>query len=265
MSILPPSLRPGEQVVLPGSPANFSIRRENDWVLVQNSRVWKSGDIPGEGPLFSDQGEQIAPDLDFARSRTDATLLQGDASPGEVQEWAARMHTLGPRTVCVFPAFLPQVLGFFPKPAVVISFPHGADSTRSKVLQSEESLQEGAGELDIVAPLRLIRDEKWKEFSREMRELAQLGAPVKLILETSLWNNDQTERASKLALEEGIGCLKTSTGHLGGATQQAIEIFARAGATEIKASGGVRSRLIAGEMLQAGATILGSSNMEEWN
>lgn len=256
--------RPGEQVVLPGAPSDYSVQEGSEWALVQGGRFWKMSDKPAEGPLFSESGEMLAPALSDASGLVDATLLRGDASSVDVRSWAEGIVQLRPRTVCVFPAFLPEVRDLFSDPAVVVSFPHGADSARSKMLQSEEALRSGARELDIVAPLRFIREGDWKSFSKEMRELSRLDAPIKLILETSLWTPEQIKRAAREALEEGIWCLKTSTGTDGGATEEAVRILRDAGATQIKASGGIRSRLRAGEMLRAGATMLGSSNLEEW-
>jgi deoxyribose-phosphate aldolase len=200
--------------------------------------------------------------LQEARSRTDATYLSA-ATVQEVRAWAEKVFPLMPRNVCVFPAYIPCLLDLFPYPATVISFPHGADSTQSKVRQVEDALSLGADEIDIVAPLRYIAAHDWESFRRELEALPEV--PMKLILETDLWDLETVHRASQEALAVGIPVLKTSTGALGGATQQAVQTMRLAGAEEIKASGGIRSRERAEEFLRAGATMLGSSNIEDWH
>lgn len=199
--------------------------------------------------------------LEEARRITDATLLRA-VSDADMRAWAEEMYGLSPRTVCVFPAYLPLLQDIF-RPATVISFPHGADGTRSKLHQIEDALEEGAAEIDIVAPLYLIFSNDWQAFRKELGQFPD--APIKLILETSLWSPETIARAAKEAVDCGISTLKTSTGSMGGATPEAVRILAESGAKDVKASGGIRSLKDARKMHAAGATILGSSNIEEWD
>ena len=85
---------------------------------------------------------------------------------------------------------------------------------------------------------------------------------TKVILETSLLDDEQIARGSRLTEAGGADFVKTSTGFAGGgATVPHVELMrASVGPdVQVKASGGVRGLDTALEMLGAGATRLGTS------
>jgi len=88
------------------------------------------------------------------------------------------------------------------------------------------------------------------------------GAIVKVILETSLLNDDQKMVASKLAQMAGADFVKTSTGFSSsGATVHDVELMRRAVGPDmgVKASGGIRTLEDLLKVLAAGATRIGAS------
>ena len=88
------------------------------------------------------------------------------------------------------------------------------------------------------------------------------GLITKVILETSLLDEEQIARGSRLTEAGGADFVKTSTGFAGGgATVADVELMrANVGPeVQVKASGGVRGLDTALEMLAAGATRPGTS------
>ena len=88
------------------------------------------------------------------------------------------------------------------------------------------------------------------------------GALVKVILETCLLTDAQKARACELAVRAGAHFVKTSTGFgPGGATVHDIALMRKAVGPDIgvKASGGIRTRQDALNMINAGAARLGTS------
>ena len=88
------------------------------------------------------------------------------------------------------------------------------------------------------------------------------GAIVKVIIETSLLTDEEKTIASLTAKEAGADFVKTSTGFAGGgATVHDVELMRRAVGPQmgVKASGGVRTREDAENMIRAGATRIGAS------
>ena len=95
---------------------------------------------------------------------------------------------------------------------------------------------------------------------------------TKVIIETCYLTDEEKIECSKLAKEAGADFVKTSTGFgTGGATISDVKLMRETVGTlmGVKASGGVRNKAQMEEMINAGATRIGTSNgvtiMEEYN
>jgi deoxyribose-phosphate aldolase len=85
----------------------------------------------------------------------------------------------------------------------------------------------------------------------------------KIILETCYLDDQAKEHACELALEAGLDFVKTSTGFgEAGATVEDVRLMRAVvgSAMGVKAAGGIRTLDQALQMLQAGATRLGTSS-----
>lgn len=112
-----------------------------------------------------------------------------------------------------------------------------------------------------IAALRSGFDDVVVDDIRAVVEAAE-GKIVKVILETSLLDDEQIARGSRLTEAGGADFVKTSTGFAGGgATVPHVRLMREnvGEAVQVKASGGVRSFADAVAMLDAGATRLGTS------
>src|SRR5699024_8790661 len=93
-------------------------------------------------------------------------------------------------------------------------------------------------------------------------EAAKGQALVKVIIETGYLYEDEKRRACIMAVEAGAEFVKTSTVFSSGsAIEEDVAIMSNIVGEDIgvKASGGVRDRETAEDMIQAGATRLGAS------
>ena len=99
---------------------------------------------------------------------------------------------------------------------------------------------------------------------RAMVEFQKTGKIVKVILETCLLTNEEIKKVCQIARELGISFVKTSTGFsTGGATVEVVKLMAdtvKGSKTQVKASGGIRTKEDAIAMINAGATRIGTSN-----
>ncbi len=137
------------------------------------------------------------------------------------------------------------------KTAVVIGFPLGATSTKTKVHETSEALELGANEIDMVINIGKLLDGDYEFVFSEVRQLAQLcdahQAKLKCILETSQLPSDTVLiDACLLCLLAGAHFVKTCTGFMGGgATLEHVLLMRRVvgfdTGVQVKASGGVRS------------------------
>ncbi|WP_405375018.1 MULTISPECIES: deoxyribose-phosphate aldolase [unclassified Microbacterium] len=203
----------------------------------------------------------LAATIDHAILKPDFTRADVDAQLVIAAEW-------GVFSVCVRPSDIAyavsRLAGTGVKVGTVIGFPHGTTSTAAKVAETRQALADGAAEVDMVVNIGALRsgfDEVVTEDIRAVVDAAS-GHITKVILETSLLDDEQIERGSRLTEAGGAHFVKTSTGFAGGgATAEHVALMRRTVGehVEVKASGGVRSYDDAIAMLEAGATRLGTS------
>ena len=201
----------------------------------------------------------------------DHTILKADATADDVRQVCAEARVHGFAAVCVNPGRVAlaaaELAGAEVAVCAVVGFPLGATTTAQKVAETNGCLDAGATEIDMVQNLGLLRDGDEAAVVADIGAVADAcrarGALLKVILETSLLDDDQVTRACALAVEAGAHFVKTSTGFAGGgATPHHVALMAaavREAGLGVKASGGIRTRAQAEALVRAGATRLGAS------
>jgi deoxyribose-phosphate aldolase len=199
----------------------------------------------------------------------DHTLLRPDAVAAEIDGLCADARAFGFRTVCVQPVFVARaarnLVGSTVGVAAVVAFPHGAATTVSKVFEARRAVDDGATELDVVANLGWIRAGDTAAVTDEVAAIvdAVAGVPVKVIIETTLFADDQKTAATRAVLAGRAAFVKTSTGYgPGGATVADVALMRRivGAAAGVKASGGIKTRAAALALVEAGANRIGASS-----
>ncbi len=211
---------------------------------------------------------QLPSSLDLAHL-IDHTLLKPQACAVEIDQLCDEARTYGFASVCVNPLWVPRAArnleGSPVRVCTVVGFPLGATTSRSKAEEAREALAQGAREVDMVLALGVAKSGDWEGVRRDFGTLreATSGAVLKVILETCLLTDEEKAHSCRLAAEEGLDFVKTSTGFsTGGATEADVALMrsavgARCG---VKASGGIRDYAGAIRMVMAGATRLGLSS-----
>jgi len=200
----------------------------------------------------------------------DHTLLKPDATPDQIAQLCFEARKYNFASVCVNPTWVKLcaelLKGSTAKVCTVIGFPLGATAPEVKAFEARNALQEGATEVDMVINIGALKARENDLVARDIRGVVDVaheaGAICKVIIETSLLNDEEKVVACLLAKEAKADFVKTSTGFSsGGATVHDIELMRRTVGPEmgVKASGGVRTREDAENMIKAGATRLGAS------
>jgi len=211
----------------------------------------------------------IPQDLNFA-GMIDHTLLKPDATQAEIAQLCFEARKYSFASVCVNPTWVELCATLLKGSSVmvctVIGFPLGATAPEVKAFETQNALDHGASEIDMVINIGGLKARDLELVARDIRGVVTTaharGAIVKVILETSLLTDEEKTIASLLAKEAGADFVKTSTGFAsGGATVHDIELMRRAVGREmgVKASGGVRTYEDAESMVRAGATRIGAS------
>jgi deoxyribose-phosphate aldolase len=152
------------------------------------------------------------------------------------------------------------------KLVTVIGFPLGYNMTETKVQELQLAIDNGADELDLVVNSSALKAEmSWVKV--EIAKCAQLAHEqeriLKVIIETAYLNDRELELVCSWSAAAGADYVKTSTGFAPtGAKVEDIKkmrelLPAQVG---IKASGGIKTREQAIELIKAGADRLGTSS-----
>ena len=180
-------------------------------------------------------------------------------------------------SVCILPNMIEtaaQVLeGSDTKVCTVISFPLGFDWPDVKIHETEDALNKGAKEIDLVMNVSALKSERYDIVDEELEGVVKAshgkGAIVKLIIETPLLTEGQIVKACELAEKHGVDIVKTSTGFsamLPRSTSVEDVRLIRSRVkpdTGVKAAGGIRTTADTLAMIEAGATRIGASAGEE--
>ena len=200
----------------------------------------------------------------------DHTLLKPESTAEQIEQLCAEAAQYHFGAVCVnacWVATAAQALqGTGVKVGATIGFPWGTSSTAAKVAETRQAIADGAREVDMVLAYGKLKSGDYAAVAEDTREVVRLAHKhdvlVKVILETSMLNQDEKVTACLLAKQAGADFVKTSTGFQGGgATAEDIALMRAVVGPDlgVKASGGVRSYDDAKKMIAAGATRIGTS------
>lgn len=149
--------------------------------------------------------------------------------------------------------------------ASVVGFPLGSVESSVKNFETSRAINLGADEIDMVLNVGALKAQDYSYVEKEISSVVRAaeGRIVKVIFETCLLNDEEKRKACELSLTAGAHFVKTSTGFsTGGATLNDIKLLKAAVGTkaQVKASGGIRDFQTAVQMIEAGATRLGTSS-----
>ena len=199
----------------------------------------------------------------------DHTLLAQTATWAQLQvicDDAIRYETA---SVCIPPDRVKQVKEYVcGRMAVctVIGFPNGYHTTAVKALETEEALDNGADEIDMVINLGMVKEKRFHDVETEIRTMKDIceNKILKVIVETCFLTEEEKIRMCEIVTSAGADYIKTSTGFGGGgATFEDVALFAKhiGPDVKIKAAGGITSFEDAKRFIELGASRLGTSRL----
>ena len=202
-------------------------------------------------------------------SHVDHTLLGVDSTWADIQgiiDDGIRYETA---SVCIPPRFVKPAVEYAAgrvKICTVIGFPNGYNSTAAKVFETQDAVENGADEIDMVIPVGAVKSGEFELVEEEIRAVkaACSGKLLKVIIETCLLTDDEKRRLCRVVSDAGADYIKTSTGfQKGGATFADIALMREASpdTLKIKAAGGISSFADAERFLELGADRLGTSRL----
>jgi deoxyribose-phosphate aldolase len=209
--------------------------------------------------------------IDMAISMVDLTTLEGADTPGKVKALCAKAVRPDPTdltvpsvgAICVYNDMVKiarnelDAIGGrdIPVAAVATAFPSGRASRAVKELDTQDAINAGANEIDMVIDRGAFLSGRLGEVFEEIKIIKGLcgdKAHLKVILETGeLVTYDNVRKASYLAMLAGADFIKTSTGKVAPAATAPVvlvmleavrDYFALTGTKiGVKPAGGIRT------------------------
>lgn len=200
--------------------------------------------------------------------KIDHAVLKPEQTEADLRKNATLCIERGLASLCVRPCDIKlaaQLLKDTPvMVSCVLSFPHGADTTSTKIFQAQQAIADGTEEIDMVMNIGQFLSGNFDAVRNDIKEVVDTahasGVTVKVIQESGYLTLEQVAHACELAYKAGADFVKTSTGFApSSATPEIIAIMVKSvgGKMGIKASGGIRTWEQAVGYLEQGATRLG--------
>ena len=199
----------------------------------------------------------------------DHTILKADATTEQVKKICDEAKEYGFASVCVNQYYTKYVAKQLADTDVlvctVVGFPLGQSDTRVKAYETKCAIEDGAQEIDMVLNVAALKDKKYDFVENDIKTLKEVcgkDVVLKVILETCLLTDEEIVKASELSKAAGADFVKTSTGFsTAGAKAKDVALLRKTVGEEmgVKASGGIHTAKEAQEMIDAGASRLGTS------
>ena len=201
--------------------------------------------------------------------RVDHTLLTQGATWEEIRAICDDGVKYGCASVCIPASYVKQAAEYVAgKIAVctVIGFPNGYSTTAAKCFETEDAVENGASEIDMVINIGWVKDGLYDKVLEEIKAVKAAcgGKLLKVIIETCLRTDAEKIEMCRVVSDSGAEYIKTSTGFGGGgATREDVALFKAhvAPHVKIKAAGGIANLQDAEDFVALGADRLGTSRI----
>lgn len=211
--------------------------------------------------------------LDIAKM-IDHSLLQPTLTDAELEAGCQLALQYDVASVCIKPYYLKRcaelLAGSTVKASTTIGFPHGGHTTHVKVQETQEALDHGGQELDMVVNIGKVLSGDWDFVRADIKAVVDAaharGQIVKVIFENCFLQDEHRIRLCEICGELNADFVKTSTGYGGGgATIEDLKLMREHSPAhvKVKAAGGVRTFDKLLEVRALGVSRVGASRTAE--
>lgn len=208
-------------------------------------------------------------DINKILSAVDHTLLSQTATWEEIKTICDDGIKYNVASVCIPASYVKKAkeyVGNKLKICTVIGFPNGYSTTKTKVYETKDAIENGADEIDMVINIGNLKDGLYNVVEEEIKQIKDACGDkiLKVIIETCLLTKDEKIKMCEIVTNSGADFIKTSTGFsTSGATFEDISLFKEhvGNNVKIKAAGGIKTLDDAEKFINLGASRLGTSRI----
>jgi|GEM_PF-90785 len=227
--------------------------------------------IKGEGtiPQVFERVKNVIKNKKLAQI-IDQTNIKPEATAQDIKNTCREAIEYGFRGVCVNPKWIKmvksQLKGTRSKVICLVDPPIGDSPHKKRIQICRKAKKDGADETDVVISLPDIKHGRWVKILKDLKEICKI-LPTKVIIGSGYLTDEEIEKASSIVKKAGAICVKTATAkdplenrelkekarHLKIMKKAAVGLL-------VKASGNIKTKRDAEEMIKAGADIIGTSS-----
>ena len=210
----------------------------------------------------------------------DHSLLHPTMTDQEMEEGLQVAIKYQTATVCIKPYYVKRAAELLKGSGVdvctVIGFPHGSNTTSIKVAETDECIQLGATEIDMVVNIGKVLGGDWEYVISDIKAVLDVcrgkGAILKVIFENDFLENAHKIKLCQICSSLNVDFVKTSTGYgylkqsdgrflTKGAIIEDLQLMRKHSApqVQIKAAGGIRNLNDMLAAIEVGATRIGAT------
>ncbi len=204
----------------------------------------------------------------------DHSLLRPELTAEDIERECGIAKKYDVASVCCVPTDVKFARKFLKgtdvKVGAVVGFPHGYCTTKTKVFEAEQAIEDGAVEIDMVLHIGKLLSKDFEYVKGDIKAVVDTAhkrsAIVKVILENAYLTDDLKVAACKLCEEAGADFVKTSTGFAkSGATLEDLALMRKSVSpqVQVKAAGGVRDLDMAIRVREVGTSRFGATRTGE--
>ncbi len=199
----------------------------------------------------------------------DHTLLKAFATEDDIKKLCSEAQENHFKSVCVNPTHVKLAKEMLKNSDVlvctVIGFPLGANTISSKTFETQDAINNGADEIDMVINIGKAKEHNYSYIEEEIKSVVNVANNklVKVIIETCYLTDEEKVAVCKCAENAKANFVKTSTGFgTKGATKEDVALMRKtvSSTMQVKASGGIRTYEDFKWAVEAGATRIGASS-----
>ena len=208
-------------------------------------------------------------DIKDILSKADHTQLKQNATWEEIKALINEAIEYEVASVCIPASYVKKAKEYAGDKLVictVIGFPNGYSTTKVKVFETKNAIENGATEIDMVININELKNKNYEYVLEEIKQIKEAcGALIlKVIIETALLTDEEKVKMCELVSKSGADYIKTSTGFsASGATFEDVKLFSDHvdSHVKIKAAGGISTLEDAQKFIELGAKRLGTSRL----
>lgn len=198
----------------------------------------------------------------------DHTLLKAFAKWEDIEKLCDEAVKYQTASVCIPQTYIKRVKEKYGDKltiCTVIGFPLGYNLTESKIVEAEQSLANGASEIDMVVNISDVKNGDYEKVEKEIRAIKEaIGDKIlKVIIETCYLTEEEKIAMCEAVTKAGADYIKTSTGFgADGARMEDVILFKDhiGENVKIKAAGGVKTKEDLVAFIEAGCDRIGTSS-----